>query len=48
MSNREEVHMCNVVELAQVSLLVSETHCQGFSLGTPVSSPPSSVNGFSQ
>ena len=27
---------------------VSEAHRQGFSLGTPVSSPPSSVNGFSQ
>ena len=23
----------------------SEARCQGFSLGTPVSSPPSSVNG---
>ena len=26
----------------------SEAHCQGFSLGTLVSSPPASVNGFSQ
>ena len=26
----------------------SEARCQGFSLGTPVSSPPSLVNGFSQ
>ena len=26
-------------------MVFSEAHCQGFSLGTPVSSPPSSVNG---
>ena len=26
----------------------SEAHCQGFSPGAPISSPPSSMNGFSQ